>query len=362
MKATPLTVRGIGLVTSVGLTAAASAAAARAGIVRTRPIDGLAGGLDGDTETEVAGHPIRGLTNGFEQTGRWLQMTHAALHDLAADTRTSIDAPEWETAALLPVLPHPERFGWPTADVPRIVEETFVDRLRQLTGIRAAFRQGWCSFGGNGLISAVALGRSILAERQAERLLVIAVDSLLDSISLRELVSQDRLKAAETPNGSMPGEGSACVVLDGLADDGGTSLLETDVDGATEAPVLESDDPLLVANRRGIALAKLVDSWPDSVVRTSATLDAHPNLNGEEWRTHAWTAFRQALRSRPRGGHWSEVLAASSFGDTGAASPLISVCLAECARRRGRAAQASLVATFDDDGAAGAIALSSRSQ
>ena len=86
-----LYVTGVGMVSPIGLTAASSCAAARAGITRIRDVEGVYA-IDPISQRAepVTAHFVKGVTDGFSGLGRLARLGEAALRDLLI-TMPSID-------------------------------------------------------------------------------------------------------------------------------------------------------------------------------------------------------------------------------------------------------------------------------
>ena len=104
-----LAVTGSGVICSVGRNSGDSCASIRAGIVRSQEI----GYFDlSDPETQeplpLVGHPVRGVTEGFSDVGRWMRLAERCLIELLAGAGFARDSRSelWEATGLVAVTPH----------------------------------------------------------------------------------------------------------------------------------------------------------------------------------------------------------------------------------------------------------------
>lgn len=219
----------------------------------------------------------------------------AALLDLALD---AIGRPPHDAVVLCRPLPEALRFG---PDGPPILPAS-----RSIAGGHAGAAAG--------LMCAAEL---LAAGRR--RVLLLAVDSLLDPESLAWLAADERLLGPETPDGVQPGEAAAAWLL-GPAGSGGVPIAAAWSAGGERSPASDA--------------ARLAALAPDA---TTAWCACAGTPHRERVRGHL--AMRLHLRS-----------AEHAWGELGAAA---APCLAGLALAEG----SGLVLALGEDGAAGAIAV-----
>jgi 3-oxoacyl-[acyl-carrier-protein] synthase I len=193
-------------------------------------------------------------------------------------------------------------------------------------------------------VVALHLAAQALQAPQWSRIVVLAADSLLSEENVHWLQSSSRLKSAAVPAGLEPGE--ACVAL----------LLER-----------PQDPPLGLAllSRTGFAVEPQAMAAGVSSTGQGLALAIHQALEGHEVGTPGWIvsdhngeAYRandlslalvRCAPQRPGLAQAELSYPAIQFGDTGAARPLVNVCvaLAAFARRYAPARQALVVASSD---------------
>jgi 3-oxoacyl-[acyl-carrier-protein] synthase I len=355
-------ISGCGLVTPVGRSAPASCAAIRAGIARPRRVSYFQA-LDEEMQEEVpvTGYPVRGYTEGFNMAGRWLRLARGAVRDLLGTPGLpdAADGRFWQRTGLITVAPRPNdaRFQDEEGEGEDALREAFLAPLYDALGLPLSQQHlDVIGQGHAGTAAAVQRALELLTRGGLERILIVAVDSYLDPLTLEWLAGSQRLKTEAAPTGLSPGEAGACL------------LLETQPSAArrgTEAPVLvtgvatgqernsfRSGEP-----NTGTALAACIQAALDeSSPGASFTGDVYLDLNGESWRAMEWGSALVRLAGRvsePR-----LHLPCVSVGDVGAASGALGACLAvhELSRGHTRTKQA-LVVSSSDGGEVGCLSL-----
>ena len=325
----PLSVVGLGCTTSVGWDAASAAAAVRAGISRAGEVPG-AFVLDEETHepTPVIGHAVRGLTDGFVLFGRWMRLASMAVNDLLADS-SEAELDVWRTGALVlatRVADDAVFLDEPEEIVPSI-EVSLGHALLEETGLPIPTNRvevvPWGDLAGVGALARA----STLLGQGCSRVLVLAVDSLLDPPVLELLDGDRRLKHAGNPIGLAPGEAAAAVAV---ANPGEGKPLATVRSVAVAGGQGEGDPPARSGSQW----------WTFGTALHAAGLpalagDLWLDLNGELWRSEQWGETAAKLGSSFQG---PVQLPATSIGDVGAATSLVSLGLACRSFARGYAA------------------------
>lgn len=291
----------------VGLTWSTACAAIRAGIERKWELPYL----DDD------GNPLTGSK--FDRLdeecsslrARWVRLLAWSLKDaLRPLSRRDV--------ALVPVvlsLPRDARGVEPTAG-------PLLDELRAIwgedLGLDPRLVRVVCD-GAVGGLAALALARERVAERGA--CVVGAADSLIGAQVLLELLERDRLLTERNPDGVIPGEGSACVLLHASRTDALASIRGV---GIGREPAGRDDDvPLradgLVAATRG-ALSQAACALHDVDLRVS---DA--SGDGYAFKEQALLVTRLLRQRKER---FPLLLPAEALGDTGAAAGVLGLVAA----------------------------------
>lgn len=165
--------------------------------------------------------------------------------------------------------------------------------------------------------SAVALlgARRLLAETQIHRVIVAGVDSYLHAATLKAYGRDGRLLEPDNPNGFIPGEAAAAVMV-GRADDSlGAALLIDGLGFGREPAFLGSGQPL-----RAEGLVAAIRGAQDEAGMTLGACDHRiADTSGEQFRfKEAALAMQRLLRQRKATfGLWHP---ADSIGEVGAAA------------------------------------------
>ncbi|MET0333889.1 MAG: hypothetical protein ABW190_06425 [Rhizobacter sp.] len=343
------------MVTSLGCDGADACAAARAGLTRAALIDGVtvSASVDGRPEP-VAVHAAPVLTRGFEGETRLQRMLDHALRDMK-ESLVRAGTP-LDRAGFYFAVPDPAReyqaLALITADSVReekaeiakaLAAQAFDGSSAQRMLTRAAAAAEWptrehklmcaSAAGQAAALACVASAKQDLEAGRVDTAIVVAVDSLISPGTLSWLQQCHRLKTTAMPIGLMPGEG--CVVL-ALAREG----------AAAQGHVLDAalgKEPLSLwsgATSVGIALGDVIARVADS----AGWRDGHTpawvisDHNGEVYRGNEWGHALVRLQGVwPAASDPTVWLPAIHFGDTGAAGPLIGVCMALRAFERGYA-------------------------
>jgi len=176
--------------------------------------------------------------------------------------------------------------------------------------------------------AALARAETLITNRTCRRVLVVAVDCLVDPASLAWLAATDRLRGPETPDGLAPGEGAVCWLL-GPADPSAMAQVSA---GFAPAGSLRSanDDAACWLHAAGDVPAGR--DWVD--------------LTGEPWRTRAWGAVAHRLRRQ------DELSPCDGWGDLGAAAAMAAGSVSIAAGLR-----PAVLWSLAEDGATGVITL-----
>jgi 3-oxoacyl-[acyl-carrier-protein] synthase-1 len=313
-------------------------------------------------QTPLTGHPAWTLTEGMAAPARWRVLSEAALRDLTG-TSAFPDATEqafWEQTALIavtPVLDDARFFYMPSCHSDRVWDACLGPSL-EASGIHVQRNYTRVvSVGQAGLFRALEMADHWFQQNQADRVIVLAVDSLLDPMSLLWLTDYDRLKCDSMPVGLSPGEAGCALLLETprSAEARGASVLASvegtavELDGAhflsAEARNGESQGAVL---RRGLKSSRKQGSFCG---------DAILDLNGEEWRA---VALGTALAgfSADELGNVHLTMPAESIGDVGAASCAIGMVVATRSFARGYASsEETLILGTSDYGETGTALL-----
>jgi 3-oxoacyl-[acyl-carrier-protein] synthase-1 len=348
----PIAITGMGMMTPVGLSVAASCSAFRAGITRITPVFGkmltdaenqpvpATGGrvplewfTGGPIEDEYRGHeawklPIPPPSHAFVTPGaaRLLELAGPAATEAWKQSRADDVAPR--TVGLY--------LGLDELDEARALADGLGDALRLSFTLQRADRLGRAA----GL---AALHRAVrhMAEGRVEVALVGGVDSLVRPEAIDRLATEGRLKSEDHPQGVAPGEAAAFLVLE--APPRSKALAWITGTGVAEEPTVGTED----ANE-GVGLTRAIRA---ARAAAGANQPSHfprlvCDLNGDRYRAMEWAYaliralpdLKQDKHSEPWGPEETERWHPAEFiGDTGAASGIVNAVWAATAMRAGYA-------------------------
>lgn len=319
----PVYVVGCFARTPVGLTAAATAAAVRAGISRSKEHPVL---------VDSSGKPLRLALDALldpEALGRE-RMAALTLPPLMEATSAVFAA----TTKEVPVfLGEPEvRPGWQGEDAVAL-RSALLGRLAS-QGVKAklhAAAQGHASG-----LAAINKAATAIAHEHLDVCVAGSFDSYMSLDTLRWLDQTRRLATHRSRSGFIPGEGAAFVIL---ASAGAARAMRrphlATVRGSHschESKVSGSDQDNL-----GEGLAAALSHAASTLTPAERPIDGvYCDLNGERFRSDEW-AFALLRRATLFADGTRYVAPAGSWGDTGAASGTLSCILATQAWQRGHA-------------------------
>jgi 3-oxoacyl-[acyl-carrier-protein] synthase-1 len=203
-------------------------------------------------------------------------------------------------------------------------------------------------------LQAVSAALGDLAAGIAQTAVVLGVDSWLDEATLEWLDATGRLKRDGMPVGLQPGEAGVAIALVREPLPGRSTIVRGGVSEAQEPRAL-----LSAASTVGEALSQVVArAWTSSPQEVAWVI---ADQNGEVYRATDWGYAVVRLRAQ------FEAFAnpvvwypAVSFGDVGAASALVGMCIADRAWLRGYApTRTALIAAASDGASRAAVALTS---
>ncbi|MEW6381912.1 MAG: hypothetical protein AB1611_20235 [bacterium] len=368
-----IVITGRGMVSSLGHDVVTGCAAARAGIVRAEQLDyPVRSPEDGEIENAI-GHPVPLLTEGFEGPARLLRLVQAGLADLQKQA-AGLPWLSFRVRCYLS-LPNPLR---PHTGIPLDMEEK--DRQAQIEESQEAEKEppnadlaqrilqeaarlsGWqgdlpllqfVTTSGNPGV-AEALGRAIedLSQGKIDLALIGGIDSLLDEDTLAWLESRGRFKTPSTPSGLQPGEAGAFLLVETLQSArarGAHALAVVQKICLTQdAGTLLTGEPPL-----GAGLAEALIGLTESADwdKAQQTVWLITDQNGESYRAIEWG--NALIRLRARSSVFANPLLwypAASFGDTGAASGAVAICMATGAFVRNYAPAPKVIVTSSSEG------------
>ena len=341
-------IRAAGLISSLGPLVQACAAF-RAGITRILASSDLTHAVEGEGEPQpvkVCEIPI--ATFGFSGIGRLVSILCEALKDLGSQFPLAEIPPD---IALFLALPDPMERGIPVR--PEIEEDEqrkvtalglrVLDQALENLGLKWNGRRQF--FGGGHAAFAHALEAACeeMSRGALRSCIVAGIGSLVAPDVLERLLDDARLKTGDNPVGFIPGEAGAAFFLEATR----ASLSASSGPDAWIRSVKSGYEP----RHRGTGLLPDGRSLADCVLAAlEASTEAHtePVLigdhNGEQDRAMEWGNLQVHLAAQGMGrGGFVSWFPSAGFGDTGAASGAVGLCVALRALKRGYSPSPTLV-------------------
>jgi hypothetical protein len=184
-----------------------------------------------------------------------------------------------------------------------------------------------------GLIQAVESATTSLVSGEFDYCIVGGVDSCIELQFLEAAAQMQSLKTAVNPFGFLPGEAAAFLLLERVpthhSRNDATRIADLEHTPATSAP----DDP-----PTGAELTKSLESILSRLAKRNLTAGVViGDLNGDPRRASHWGYSIVRLQNKYRVGDLPIWLPAQSFGEVGAATGAVALCMARAALQRGYA-------------------------
>jgi 3-oxoacyl-[acyl-carrier-protein] synthase-1 len=332
---TRIAIKAAGLVTPVGLNAASTCAAIRAGIRNVN----VANLWDPEAGEYIAAGKVP-LPQWWEGPGKFPELIAPAILECLEAARVPADA----VALLLGVAPQsrplrsPDLDGW------------IVPAVEEKLGLRFHATSRVIARGGVSGVVGLALAAELLENAQVSYCIVAGVDSFLQQRVVLAYMTNRRVLTPRNSNGFSPGEAGTAVLVGRSASGGDLQVLGTGI--AIEKAVIESDEPV-----RGEGLASAIkQSLTAANTQMAATSYRLTDLNGEHYKfKEAALAFNRLLRERvERHPLWHPI---EYVGEVGAAIGPLVFAVALDANRKGYAPGPITLCHFSDDGGERAAAV-----
>ena len=363
-----IVVTGAGMVSSLGLDISNSCAAARSGIVRVQPLDSFPLlSTDDFDPVPLSVHQVPYVTEGFEGPMRLIQLLQNALKDLIHQTPGRTFRPE--SIGFYLSLPDNMRIyknldlieddgdrkeleqTAAKSEIQPWLHDSVCAILHQVVSLagwngRATLRSFTAS-GHTGVIEAISAATLDLHEERIQYAIIGAVDSLLEEPTLTWIDYRGGLKGPGMAFGIQPGEAAACFVLE--------PAFQSLPVLATLYGVINSSEPEAFSSGKHPSGQGLTEVIFPLMKAAGIGQDGQPwfisDQNGENCRAMEWGMAVTRLRSQfpaiEEGIVWYP---AASFGETGAASCALSLCLAINAFTRNYAIAEKVIILSSSDG------------
>lgn len=329
MSPRPVAILGAGLVTSVGLTAAACGCAFRTKLTNpceTRFIDSSGAWIMAH-QVDLA-PPRSGL-------GKLAGMAALAISEALCE----LDRGQWRRVPMLLCVAEPERPGRLAG-----LDEQLPVQIQQELGTAFAPGSALLPLGRVGVAVALAKAREMLRADEIPGVLIVGVDSLLSWETLGPCERDDRLLTESNANGFMPGEGAGALWV-GRAERPAPRLWCSGIGLGREPAPINSGEPL-----RAEGLTQAIKACLADAGRQMHELDFRiTDLSGEQYYfKEASLALTRTLRTgKETFDLWHP---AECTGETGAASGVAVIVAAQEACRKGYAPGPRVLAHWSGDG------------
>ncbi|HEV7575708.1 MAG TPA: hypothetical protein VGO85_06675 [Caldimonas sp.] len=326
-----LAIEACGMVTSVGLTAAATCAAIRAGV------QGLSDTRFVDSERQ----PVRAGQVRLERPWRGADKIRRMVTLAAQECLSSV-----VTTNRVPFV------ACLSDDLDDDAGDGLFDALAAASGVRLDEASSRILRAGRSSIAFALQGaRELLFDRGFDHVLVVAGDSLVTRAAIARLEDEDRLLAADNMDGFLPGEAAAAIVVTRPTRE--SDLVCLGIGAATEVATIASEEPrraegLVAAIRAALAEASLAPE--DIDVRVT-------DLSGEHYyfREAALALSRVVRSGRKEIPLWHP---AECIGEVGVAvGPILAGVALTSTRKRYAPGANFLLHLADDGGARAALVL-----
>jgi 3-oxoacyl-[acyl-carrier-protein] synthase I len=348
-----IAITGLNVVCPVGLTAAHACAAIRAGVSRIAqhegyfciPPDGPLAEVDDGAEPAMAARvPL--LSDDMGGAERISRLALLSLQGIIAET--AFRRQDLRRTALLVCLPASDEgvASWSLGP-------EFVSQLCRLAGVGDWALVKTIAEGPAGALQAMETARLLLAEGKIDFCLLLMADTLVDPERLTILDESWRLRSLRNPDGLLPGEAGAAILLEsGLAAErrGATILGLPGRVSTSKEQVTVKAERWSTAKALCAAIRPLLEGPQGEVGRYTLC-----NLNGEAYRAHEW-GLTQTCLARDLPAVQALVHPAEAIGDAGVAlAGVLVACACASFVHHYAPAKAALVWAGSDGGGRAAL-------
>lgn len=239
----PLAIQNTGLVTSVGMTTDSSCAAIRVGISNAQETRFI--GSDGEW---IMGHKVT-LEQPLQEMTLLVKMAVMAIRESLAE----VPKDQWASIPLLLCVAERERPG-------RLeyLDDQLFSKVQQELKVEFAPGSSVIPHGRVSVAIALQHAQQLIYADAMPLVLIVATDSLLSWPTLSVYVNNDRLLDSENPNGFIPGEAGAALLIS--KPDATSQLRCVGVGIATEKAHIHSEEPLRANGLTNAIKAALIDA------------------------------------------------------------------------------------------------------
>ncbi len=305
-----LVITGIGMISSIGISASQSCASFSAGIARRTSMPEIyychADDPDFEDGTELIAAPVsflKSMREKYPEPSEWLAlMAEKAFSDLMENSAYDAEM-DRETGLFLslPVI---------LIENDPAMKDAFIYHFHNRIEKDLFPCESYCCTGHTGVFSMMDEAAKAFSEGKITRAIVGGVESCLFPKWLDELDRDYKIKSPRNIDGYIPGEASAFLLLEKENKERQKNAVTFTIDA------LSSTTGLHIPQAPGSALKQVISAVLDGLEETPVIFC---DVNGESWRAEEWGFARTSLGERLR---YPVLLEhpADTFGDIGAAT------------------------------------------
>lgn len=321
-----IAITGVGVHSSLG-GALDAAAAFRCGLSKGQELTDWPY-FDEETLHEhlLIGHPAAGLSDGFQGLGRFVKMGAYALEDM----RQYLNPKDFNSAKLGIFFVFPTNNANQAMSVDLNSDfKVFLTKLQQLSRIEIEEINSRAYFEGRvGVISAIQDALILIESEKIDWCLIGAIDTLLDSCRMSGLITRGKVKTMDNPTGLVPGEAACFILLERLSSAKGRGTIPEVVLHHPSRIVSSNEEDVGQAITGKILSEVMAQALDNAQTKASDRGTIYCDLNGEDFRAADFGSALVSISPLYHLGDWRLEIPALSFGDTGAASGMLAICLA----------------------------------
>lgn len=328
-----IAITAMGMISSVGHDVRTSCASIRAAMNRFRKLNYF---FDFDEEEleniGITGAPIYGFSEGYFPLGFWTRTAIACIQDMIQGGKVPnvSDQAFWSKTALIVATPCFEYGRFSVYDA--VFEENktnWLETVIQQLELPIQNKSLFIIYEGNvGGLTAIKKANELLQEEQWNQVIVLGVDSWLDTMSLEWLSQHKRLLLESKPKeGMIPGEAGACILLETKVNAEQRKVLPLAQIGLPSF-AQENNHFFTEEKNQGNALGNSIQNTLNNLNQESPFQgDIIADTNGELWRSYETSMALVHAHAFVKQEH--EIIEFSdSIGDVGASSVIVSICIA----------------------------------
>jgi 3-oxoacyl-[acyl-carrier-protein] synthase-1 len=349
MKSIPpdtIVITGLGMISSIGYDVITSCASARAGITRPTELPNFnIYSEEAWADVPLIGHAITGLTEGFEGIGKVVRLGSLALSDLL--TYANITAFDFSNTGFLlnlssqyymdlyekeenEEITNSELKTEPSDLQARkeILRQTLIQTITELNDMKIVPKNQLVYFKDHaGIITAIQDASRQLIHGGLEMCIVGGIDSYIETDVLTAAMHFGLVKTEEHSNGFVPGEAASFILIETYD----TAMARrARIEGILEAPATanESSHRLSGESSIGLGLTEAMSTTMEGIADKSKTPGLLiGNLNGDAFRATEWGYTLVRLSAKYGLGDQPQWYPAASFGETGASTGALGICM-----------------------------------